>query len=154
METPPTSDWIEVSALPLSLEALMAWATRPECGAVVSFCGVVRDSSEERQGVEALEYETEVAFALSSIAKIVAEARVRWPELTAVGVHHRIGRVELGEPAVVIVVSSPHRADAFAGTQYCIDTLKSSVPMWKRDVWAGERAWSRDVHPLRDVADR
>jgi len=152
VETTSTRDWIEVTASALSVDALSAWATRPSCGALVTFCGMVRDSSDDRDGIVALEYETEVRFATSGIARIVAEARSRWPALEAIGVHHRIGRVELGEPAVVVAVSSAHRGDAFAGAQYCIDQLKSSVPMWKRDVWAGGSAWSRDVHPLRDVA--
>ena len=151
MATPPTRDWIEVTTESLSLDALARWATRPSCGAVVTFVGVVRDTSEERDGIEALEYETQVDLATARIASIVDQARTRWPELEAVAVHHRIGRVELGEPAVVVATSSPHRAGAFAGAQFCIDEVKATVPLWKHDLWAGGSAWSRDVHTLRDV---
>ena len=152
MDTPPSRDWIDVTERPLSLEVLSAWAARPHCGAVVTFAGVVRDSSEGREGIEALEYETQVDLATARIGDVVAAARVRWPALEAIGVHHRIGRVELGEVAVVVAVSSPHRGEAFAGGQFCIDELKATVPLWKRDVWAGGSDWSRDAHPLRDVS--
>jgi molybdopterin synthase catalytic subunit len=151
METPPSRDWIAVTAEPLALDVLLTWATRPECGAVVTFSGVVRDTSEDRAGIEALEYETQAEVAEARIAEVVAVARSRWPDLVAIAVHHRVGRVELGEPAVLVAVSSPHRGEAFAGAQFCIDELKATVPLWKRDVWAEGSAWSRDVHELRDV---
>ena len=79
MESTPTTVWISLSRSPLSLEAVSAWATRPECGAVVTFCGTVRRTSGTRQNVEALEYETSVALAEEAATKIVAAARTRWP---------------------------------------------------------------------------
>jgi molybdopterin synthase catalytic subunit len=138
----------------LALEVLSAWATRPECGAVVTFSGTVRNSSGAHQDVEALEYETSAELANESIAKIVATARSRWPMLVAVGVHHRIGRVELGETAVIVAVSCPHRREAFDAAQFCIDTLKQAVPMWKRELWDGGAAWSADAHDILEVPDR
>jgi molybdopterin synthase catalytic subunit len=66
-------------------------------------------------------------------------------------VHHRVGVVAVTEPAVVVAVSAPHRQQAFAGAQYCIDTLKESVPMWKREIWPGGSEWSADAQPIKPV---
>ena len=148
---PPTSDWVLVTPDELSPDELAAWATRPNCGAVVTFSGVVRDHSPARQGVIALDYETDTGLAEGRIREVVAEARVKWPSLEAVAIHHRVGRVELGGTTVIVVVSSPHRTDAFEAGQYCIDTLKRSVPMWKREIWEGGSAWSAEGTPIEDV---
>ena len=99
-----------------------------------------------------MEYETSVELANERIAKIVATARSRWPMLSAVGVHHRIGRVELGETAVNVVGSCPHRHEAFDAAQFCIDTLKTSVPMWKREISEEGSSWSTDNHTITQVA--
>ena len=149
-----SAEWIAFTEAQLSPAELTAWATRPECGAVVTFCGTVRNRSEDREDVEALEYETSVAHAESRILDIVRAARERWPSIVAVGVHHRVGRVDLGSNAVVVAVSAPHRGDAFAAAQFCIDTLKETVPIYKRDVWPGGTAWSRDAHAIVDVPPR
>jgi len=148
---PPTSDWVLVTPDELSPDELAAWATRPNCGAVVTFSGIVRDHSPAREGVIALDYETDTGLAEGRIREVVAEARVKWPSLEAVAIHHRIGRVELSGTTVVVVVSSPHRTDAFEAGQYCIDTLKRSVPMWKREIWEGGSAWSEEGTPIEDV---
>lgn len=153
MQPTPTSDWVRVSEEPLAAEELTTWATRPNCGAVVTFLGVVRDHSDERDGVVALEYETSIELAEGRIREVVAQARKSWPSLEAVAVHHRTGRVELSEPTVVVAVSSPHRDDAFLAARYCIDTVKESVPMWKREHWVGGSAWSEDTSPLLDVRE-
>ncbi|HEV2427749.1 MAG TPA: molybdenum cofactor biosynthesis protein MoaE [Acidimicrobiales bacterium] len=144
-------DWIEVTAAALDAGALTAWVADPACGAVVTFCGTVRDSSTDRAGVEALEYETDEALALDRLSRVVAAARERWPDLGDLVVHHRVGRVELTEPTVVVVAAAPHRAEAFDAARYLIDELKASVPIYKRDVWAGASDWSRDAAPLADA---
>lgn len=149
-ESSPT-DWVDISSSALSPERLSAWANRPECGAVVTFCGVVRNASAEHDNVLALEYETDRQLAEGRVTEVIAEARRRWPTLGAVAVHHRVGRVELGESAVVVVVSSPHRQEAFDAALYCIDTVKSSVPMWKREFFDGGSAWSGDHRPITGV---
>ncbi|HEY5438824.1 MAG TPA: molybdenum cofactor biosynthesis protein MoaE [Acidimicrobiales bacterium] len=136
---------------PLSIDELTAWAVRPNCGAVVTFSGVVRDHSRAHDDVVALEYETSAKLAEQRINEIVAVARERWPSLEAVAIHHRIGRVELSETTVIVAVSSPHRSDAFDAARFSIDTLKETVPMWKREFWEGGSAWSEETSPLLDI---
>lgn len=147
------NDWISVSALPLLPEALTAWTTRPECGAVVTFIGTARNSSTRDEVIEALEYDTSVELAEMRVAQVVAIARSRWPGLGPIAIHHRIGTVRVGEPAVVIALSSPHRQAAFEASQFCIDTVKKFVPMWKREIWQGGSAWSEEAQELLDVSE-
>jgi molybdopterin synthase catalytic subunit len=154
MSSTPTSNWVSVTPSTLSLDALTSWATRPNCGAVVTFSGVVRDNSSARENVIALEYETSTDMAEKRIHQVIDEARVRWPSLEAVAIHHRIGRVALSEATVIVAVSSPHRGDAFDAARYCIDTLKVSVPMWKREIWQGGSAWSEDASPILNAQDQ
>jgi molybdopterin synthase catalytic subunit len=154
MPSTPTPNWVAVTSDQLSLNDLTAWVARPNCGAVVTFSGVVRDNSSAREDVLALEYETSVELAEKRIHELIVEARVRWPSLEAVAIHHRIGRVELSDATVIVAVSSPHRDDAFEAARYCIDTLKVSVPMWKREIWEGGSAWSDDASPILNAQDQ
>lgn len=142
-----------MSESPLSPEALTSWATRPECGAVVTFCGTARNSSTNDQLIQSLEYETKVELAEARIAEIVGLARSRWPQLGAIAIHHRVGTVHLEEPAVVIAISSPHRQAAYEASQFCIDSVKKCVPMWKREIWEGGSAWSEEAQDLLSVQD-
>lgn len=151
MTSTSASTWVAITEAPLSSDELSAWVVRPNCGAVVTFSGVVRDHSRAHNDVVALEYETSPELAEKRINEIVAVARERWPSLEAVAIHHRVGTVELSETTVVVAVSSPHRADAFDAARFCIDTLKETVPMWKREIWVGGSAWSEDTSPLLDV---
>ncbi|HEV7957851.1 MAG TPA: molybdenum cofactor biosynthesis protein MoaE [Acidimicrobiales bacterium] len=153
MTVTSTADWVSVSPLPLSSNDLSEWAVRPDCGAVVTFCGTARSSSTTGHDILSLEYETSIELAESRIIEVVASARTRWPEIGNVAVHHRVGVVPLSEPAVVVVVSSPHRHEAFAAAQFCIDTVKRCVPMWKREVWEDGSAWSEEAQPLLRVDD-
>lgn len=146
-------DWIEVSALPLRTEELTRWATRPESGAVVTFCGTARRSSTTGHDIVELEYETSTDLAEARMRDVAGVARERWPEVCAIAIHHRVGRVLLEEPAVVVAVSSPHRLEAFQAAQFCIDTVKSTVPMWKREVWLGGSTWSEEAHDIVGVRD-
>jgi molybdopterin synthase catalytic subunit len=86
------------------------------------------------------------------LAEIAAEARARWPMTGRVVLVHRIGTLELGESSVVVAVSSPHRAEAFAAARYAIDALKVSVPVWKREVWAEGSEWATNAQQLTDAA--
>jgi molybdopterin synthase catalytic subunit len=150
MPSTSASTWVAVTETPLSSDELSAWVVRPNCGAIVTFSGVVRDHSRARDEVLALEYETSTKLAERRIYEIVAVVRKRWPSLEGVAIHHRIGRVELSETTVIVAVSSPHRSDAFDAARFCIDTLKETVPMWKREIWEGGSAWSEETSPLLD----
>jgi len=154
MPSTPPSNWVLVTSDRLSLDTVTTWAARANCGAVVTFSGVVRDNSSARDGVIALEYETSTELAEKRIHEVMDEARVRWPALEALAIHHRIGRVELSDATVIVAVSSPHRDDAFDAARYCIDTLKVSVPMWKREIWEGGSAWSEDASPILNAQDQ
>jgi molybdopterin synthase catalytic subunit len=147
-------DWVFVTSSPLSADELTKWATRPNCGAVVTFCGTVRNTSTTGNDIISLEYETDVELAETRLAEVVGEARSRWPDIDAVAVHHRLGSVELGGITVVVAVSSPHRQDAFEAAKYLIDTVKNCVPMWKREVWEGGSAWSEEAHDIEGVQKR
>jgi len=104
--------------------------------------------------VIALEYETNSELAEQRLRDVVDEARARWPALERVAIHHRIGRVELSVSTVVVAVSAPHRDAAFAAAQFCIDALKASVPMWKRELWEGGSAWSDETSPIGNARDQ
>ena len=154
MSPPSTSDWISITSDPLSPDELSAWVIQPNCGAVVTFSGVVRDHSTAREDVIALDYETVPELAERRLREIVNEARRRWPTLERVALHHRTGRVELSVSTVVVAVSAPHRDVAFDAARFCIDALKSSLPMWKKEVWDGGSAWSDDAATIGSVRDQ
>src|ERR1700679_3175581 len=123
--TPPESgDWVGVGAGPLPVEAAWRWAILPGCGGIVTFCGTVRDHSDGRPGVTSLEYEAYLAHVVPRLTSVGQEARARWPEIGRLVLLHRIGRLEVGDVSVVVVTSTPHRGEAFASAQFCIDTLK------------------------------
>ena len=152
VEPSPSLDWVALSPSSLSADELTTWATRANYGAVVTFCGTVRNTSHEHDDIVALEYETGEEMAMRRLREVVAEARTRWPTIGAVAIHHRTGRVELGDTAVVVAVSSPHRREAFEAAQFCIDAVKDCVPMWKRELWEGGSAWSQDGRDILSVA--
>src|SRR5271168_1279834 len=127
LEIPDEPDgpvWLAVTDEVLPVDRALAWAARPGCGAVVSFCGTVRDHSEGRPGVTALEYEVHPEQAVPRLRNVAESARGRWPMVGRLVLLHRVGLLELGEISVVVVVSTPHRSEAFAAAEYCIDTLK------------------------------
>ena len=125
-------DVVRVSESALDPAALVALVSDPTAGAVVSFLGTVRDHSLGKTGVTHLVYEAYQEVVEAKIAELVASARDTWP-LIAVAVEHRVGRVEVGEPSVVVVVSSAHRPDAFAAARFLIDELKAKAPIWKQE---------------------
>jgi molybdopterin synthase catalytic subunit len=150
----PSSDWIAITQDPLSPDDLSNWVIRPNCGAVVTFSGIVRDHSSARANVTALEYDTDAELAERRLRDVVDEARKRWPAVERLAVHHRIGRVELSVSTVVVAVSAPHRDVAFEAARFCIDALKASVPMWKRELWEGGSAWSDETSPIGNARDQ
>jgi molybdopterin synthase catalytic subunit len=144
-------DWIAVGDGELPTARAVAWATIPGCGAVVSFHGTVRDHSPGREGVHALEYELHPDGTVPRLHEVAAAARRRWPMIGRLAILHRSGVLAVGDAAVVVVVSTPHRAEAFDAAEFCIDTLKRTVPIWKHERWAGGSAWSECTHELEDV---
>jgi molybdopterin synthase catalytic subunit len=151
---PPAGDsWLDLIAGPLPVEPAVAWATRPQCGAVVTFSGTARDHSEGRPGVHALHYEAYESAARTRLGELVDEMRRRWPEVVAVALLHRLGDVPIGEAAVVVVVSSAHRDAAFDAARFGIDALKRTVPIWKRERWDGGESWGLEPQHLVTPAD-
>jgi molybdopterin synthase catalytic subunit len=124
---------------PLSLDAVVREVRRDEAGAIATFLGTVRNRSRGRD-VLYLEYEAYEGMAEETMAELAGELSTRH-ELAAIAIHHRIGRVEIGEPSVAIAVSSPHRAAALAACKEAIDTLKQTVPLWKKEVYEGGEEW-------------
>ncbi len=123
----------------LDRDALVAAVSHPGAGGIVVFEGVVRDNARGKQ-VRYLEYDVYPEMAVQQIREIVAEAESRWG-VERVAVAHRVGRLEIGEASVIIVVASPHRAEAFDACRYIIDTLKATVPIWKKEVATNGEEW-------------
>jgi molybdopterin synthase catalytic subunit len=144
-------DWVALTHEELPVDAAMAWATTPSAGALVTFCGVVRDHAEGRAGVVGLSYEAYEEVAEARLAEVGAEARRRRPAVERLALLHRVGDLTLGEPSVVVVASAPHRDDAFEAARFAIDTLKETVPIWKREHWAEGSDWATGSHPVRAV---
>jgi molybdopterin synthase catalytic subunit len=149
---PDTDTWVGLSTEPLPVEDASRWAVLPRCGAVVTFSGTARDHAEGRPGVSLLEYEAYTEAVEPRLAAIVDRARSAWPELGRMALLHRVGPVPIGESAVVVVASAPHRDAAFAAARFGIDTLKATVPIWKREHWDGGQSWGLEAQHLVDVA--
>lgn len=152
---PPTGadDWVGLSSDELPLGVATDWAHRPDCGAVVVFSGVARDHSGDRFEVDVLEYEAYESQVGPRLQLLADEARRRWPAIGRLVMLHRIGRLEIGQSAVVVVASSPHRPDAFAAARFCIDALKATIPIWKRERWRDGDAWGLEAQHIREVTD-
>jgi molybdopterin synthase catalytic subunit len=151
VQPPASGDWIAVVDEQLPVDAATAWATTPGSGAVVVFLGVVRDHADGRDGVTGLTYEAYEEEAVAKLAAVGAEARRQWPVVDRIALLHRIGDLELSEASVAVVVSSPHRAEAFEAARFCIDTLKETVPIWKREHWEGGSDWGTRANPVRAI---
>jgi molybdopterin synthase catalytic subunit len=115
------------------------------------FLGVVRDHNKGRT-VRYLEYEAYEPLALRGLDRIVSESGERWPAVR-VAIHHRIGRIAIGEASVVIAAASPHRADAFAASRYAIERIKQIVPIWKHEYFEGGDVWIEGATADPDNAD-
>jgi molybdopterin synthase catalytic subunit len=143
--------WVELTTAPLSYERAAEWVTRPDCGAVVVFGGTVRNHSEGRPGVSELEYEAYEDQVERRLHDIVAETKARWPSVGRVALLHRFGVLAVSDCSVIVAVSAGHRAEAFDAARYCIDTLKRTVPIWKRERWSGGEDWGRDASPVEEL---
>ena len=150
---PDTGDtWLGLSSDPLPSAEMAEWVVLPNCGAVVQFSGTARDHSTDRPGVDLLYYEAYEDQVEPRLQLIAAEMRARWDDLGRVAMLHRVGPVAVGEPAVVVAVSSPHRDAAFEAARFAIDTLKTTVPIWKRERWQGGESWGLEAQHIVDVS--
>ncbi len=132
-----------VTDRPLESEPLAAYVQTPSDGAVVLFAGVARNNFKGRPTAH-LYYEAYASMAEPVLAQIAGEATERW-EIGRVAVHHRTGRLEIGETAVLVAVAAPHRHAAFAAAGYIMDRIKEIAPIWKREAWAdGSSEWIGD----------
>jgi MoaE-MoaD fusion protein len=137
---PPVSGGdFRLSAEPLSLDAVVREVARDEAGAVATFLGTVRNRSRDRDVLH-LEYEAYEGMAEETMEELARQLTERH-ELLAVAIHHRVGRVEIGEPSVAIAVSAAHREAALLACKEAIDTLKGTVPLWKKEVYVGGEEW-------------
>jgi molybdopterin synthase catalytic subunit/molybdopterin converting factor small subunit len=137
---PPVSGGsFRVTEEPLSLEAVAAEVADERAGAVATFTGTVRRQSRGRE-VTHLEYEAYAEMAEDVMARLAGDLEARY-DLCSIAIHHRVGRLEVGEASVVIAVSAPHRQDALAACKDAIDRLKETVPLWKKEVYEGGEEW-------------
>ncbi|HMS88228.1 MAG TPA: molybdenum cofactor biosynthesis protein MoaE [Acidimicrobiales bacterium] len=144
---PPTgADWLACTPSVLDAGAAAAWVVRPDCGAVVTFTGTVRDHAGPRTGVELLEYEAYEEHVVPALAKVAAGVRERVERVGRVALWHRVGALAVTDVAVVVAVSTPHRDGAFQAARWAIDELKATAPIWKREHWPGGAEWVRCDH--------
>jgi molybdopterin synthase catalytic subunit len=136
-------DSFAIKFAPLSIDEVYALADDPANGAIVLMSGMVRNQTEGKP-VVALEYQAYEPMALKVFQQIAAEIRSQWQEVQRVAIHHRVGRLEIGEISVLIAVGCPHRSEAFAACRYAIDTLKRNAPIWKKEYYSDrESSWGK-----------
>jgi molybdopterin synthase catalytic subunit len=134
-------DNFRIGFAPLSLDEAYSLADDPANGAIVVMSGTVRQQTDGKP-VLYLEYQAYEPMALTVFRQIASEIRQRWQEVNRVVVHHRVGKLEIGEISVLIAVGCPHRGEAFEACRYAIDTLKHNAPIWKKEHWAdGSSTW-------------
>ena len=136
-----------VSDTPLDVANAIAAASGPEIGGVGVFVGTVRDSSSVESNVDkpvvALDYDSHPTLAEQRLREIALEATTKWDVRRVVAIH-RTGHCELGEQTVVVACGAPHRGDALEACRWIIDTIKSTVPIWKREAYADGSSWVGD----------
>ncbi len=134
-------DHFAIAFAPLSFDEMYRLADDPANGAIVVMSGMVRDNTDGN-AVIALEYQAYEPMATEVFRQIAAQIRNTWSDVTHVVIHHRTGRLKIGEISVLVAVGSPHRSEAFEACRYAIDTLKHNAPIWKKEHWAdGSSSW-------------
>jgi molybdopterin synthase catalytic subunit len=135
---------IEITSIKINRKKVLNAVAHLAGGAICSFVGTVRSKTANKK-VLRLEYECYEPMAIREIEKIIELAKTKWPVL-AVAISHRVGTLQLGDEAVVLAVSTPHRKESFEACQFMIDTLKQTVPIWKKEVFEGGEEWV-SAHP-------
>ncbi|WP_370527522.1 molybdenum cofactor biosynthesis protein MoaE [Trichocoleus sp. FACHB-46] len=141
----PTSlderDSFAMAFAPLSLDEVYRLADDAANGAIVVMSGMVRNQTDGKP-VVALEYQAYEPMAIEVFKQIATQIRQKWTDVTRVVIHHRTGKLGIGEISVLVAVGCPHRTEAFEACQYAIDTLKHNAPIWKKEHWAdGSSSW-------------
>lgn len=136
-----SDDSFAITIAPLSLAEAYSLADDPANGAVVVMSGTVRNQTEGK-AVEYLEYQAYQPMAIAVFNSIAAEIRNQWQDANRVVIHHRVGKLKIGEISVIVVVGCPHRGEAFAACRYAINTLKHNAPIWKKEWFSdGASTW-------------
>ncbi|BBL79888.1 molybdopterin synthase catalytic subunit [Rubrobacter xylanophilus] len=125
---------------PIDVGAVIRAAQRPDCGAISVFVGTTRVDRSGEASVRYLEYEAYRPMADRKLEEIGEEIKRRW-DVRHVSIVHRVGRVDPGEPSVVIAVAAPRRGQAFEASRHAIERIKQIVPIWKREVWSDGYVW-------------
>jgi molybdopterin synthase catalytic subunit len=134
----------QITDTPIDPETLRAAIADPRSGAVATFVGVTRNSFAGKEVLH-LEYEAYAPMAELQMREIGTEIAQRWPAVTGVAIAHRVGRVEVGEASVALAVSAPHRGEALAACAHGIERLKSTLPVWKKEVFADGSVWRENT---------
>ncbi|HEY2821938.1 MAG TPA: molybdenum cofactor biosynthesis protein MoaE [Candidatus Acidoferrum sp.] len=140
MPPAPTNDLIQLGRDPIDASALVRHVRTDSDGAIVTFDGCVRDNSHGRRTLY-LDYEAYESMALAKLSEIAADTHAKFA-IDRIAIAHRLGRLEIGETSVLIAISSPHRAAAFDACRFAIDTLKRTVPIWKKEYFADGSVWA------------
>jgi len=137
-------DIVEIHEMASDPQAVIDRVSSPNCGAVDVFIGTVRNQTQGKE-VGRVEFEAYALMAIKEMQKIIDRARERWP-VAHMAMVHRVGVLGIQDIAVIIAVSTPHRAASFAACQFAIDTLKETVPIWKKEVFEDGETWVA-AHP-------
>lgn len=143
METERTID-IQIKDAPLSLAEVTNFIQSAEAGSEVYFVGTVRNQTNGNE-VLSLDFESYKPMAIKEMEKIAKSANKHWP-LLKIAIHHRVGKLKIGDIPVIIGVTTAHRKAGFEACQYCIDTLKETVPIWKKEIFQNGEEWV-SAHP-------
>ncbi len=135
---------IKILDTPLNIQSCIDWVMSPDCGGIDVFIGTVRNATKGKTVIQ-LEFEAYESMAVSEMKKIAEDVLLKWP-VQKILIHHRTGLLNIGEVPVIIAVAAAHRAAAFEACRYTIDTLKQSVPIWKKEVFEDGEVWVA-AHP-------
>uniref|UniRef100_A0A1Y1NF28 Molybdopterin synthase catalytic subunit n=1 Tax=Photinus pyralis TaxID=7054 RepID=A0A1Y1NF28_PHOPY len=146
-------EFLKLTHTQLSVEEISNLVSTPTCGAISIFVGTTRNNFEGKSVIN-LEYEAYESMALKSLQSLCNDIRSQWKAIENIAIYHRLGTVPVKEASIVIAISSPHRLDAMQAVQWCIDNVKKSVPIWKKEIYEGQTdSWKENkessIHPPR-----
>ena len=130
---------VKIVETPIDIQQVIDLVRSDKAGAIDVFIGTVRSKTAEKNVVR-LEYDAYNSMVIKEMQKIVDQAKEKWP-VEKMAIHHRKGTLQIGEVAVVIAVSTPHRGDAFEACRFVIETLKKTTPIWKKEIYDGGEEW-------------